>query len=230
MSKMKTKIQNLINKAEGTDNEHEAALFMSKAMELMQEHQIELHDLNQDDEINSTIGMTASGSAPSWKKKVMSQLARYYGCQVVLCDCMVTLKNGRFVRGYKLDLIGPESARATTEIMFPFVVKQIQAAGNRLAKMNGTKAAREQRSVGNELVFRIGRLNAENKIATEAKQHQVPGLIRTDQVIAFRDQKYANLSKGRGSRLSSGAGAAGAAGKISLSRQVGSGSSQKRIG
>ena len=139
MSNMKTKIQALIAKAEGTDNEHESAIFMAKAIDLMQKHQIELHDLNVDDKIHVTIGMTATRSAPSWKRKILSALAQYYGCQTVLDSHYIKTKTGKRVPGYSLELVGPESARVTTELMFPFVIKQIMASGNKLARKRVVK-------------------------------------------------------------------------------------------
>ncbi len=49
-TKIKSKIAALLAKARGTDNEHEAAAFMGKAQEMLEQHQIDMGDLIDGDD------------------------------------------------------------------------------------------------------------------------------------------------------------------------------------
>lgn len=64
IQKIKARIMALLAKANGTDNEHEAEAFLAKAMELMQQYQLDVSDMvDADDPILHHTGMSEQGQA-----------------------------------------------------------------------------------------------------------------------------------------------------------------------
>lgn len=225
--KIKSKIAALLAKAKGTDNEHEAAAFMAKAQEMLEQHQIDIGDLlDADDPVNKGGIYDASGKwVPSWHKDLYNALARLYGCRPIQVNYYVGLK-----RTWRVELVGRESAVATTELMFPWIKDECNRLGRELAKETGVDAARGQRSVGNALVLRIQKLcreMVEDRPRTEAAAKNA--LVTLDRVNQVVEQLYPNLKAGRKTTISTSKSATAAAASIGLHRQA-TGSSALRIG
>lgn len=114
-------IKALLAKAAGTDNEAEASIFATKAHDMMEQYQIEVSDVLRDDPIDRNKPYSATTSSPSYKKFLWRSLARYYGCKTMLHWVSHT--------EYEIHIVGRESARVTTELMYPFIMKQVRDAG-----------------------------------------------------------------------------------------------------
>lgn len=225
MSNIKTKIEKILAKAKGTNNEAEAAVFLAKAEAMMEEHQINIFDLGEDDPIGQYVGLTGTPSSPTWQRHIMNQLARYYGAR---CVRSRVYRNGR--EEFDLFIAGPESARITTELMYPFILEQIRKLGRESAPSMGLKPEAAIRRVANAFAHTLAQKNAEKDVrkpatATAAKH----ALVTVNALDAWMDEQWPSLTKGRGRATSTNAAAREAAGKVSLHRQTG-GASALRIG
>lgn len=233
-SKIIAKIKALIAKAEGTDNEHEAATFMAKAQELLAQHQIDASALgsNPDDPvIIKRDGFKQTDSSPSWYKDLYVALGYLYGCRAVKNPCLLQTPTGKTRWGYAIELTGRESAIVTAELMYPWVRKQCMVEGLRLSKITGEPSNKQSRRVGNALVRRIYRLialekakNAEPK--TDAARN---ALVIQDEVDRVFDEAYPNLGKARNVSTSTDYLSHQAAQGIGLHRQAG-GETQLQLG
>lgn len=225
---IKDKISKILAKANGTDNEDEAAIFMAKAQELMEKHQIDLDDLGQDDPMGRFVGLTGTSSSPTWMRHLMTSLAVFYGATTVRT---FSRRDGK--EYFDLNICGAESARMTVELMFPFVVEQVRKEGRKEAKNMGLAAEAAIRRVANALVHRIQRMNAETQgkarqaIKTEAAKNAL--VVRGTALSRYLESEFGALRKGQSRATSTNAIAQQAAGRVSLHRQTGGGSSL-RIG
>lgn len=225
MDNIKSKIEKILAKARSTDNEAEAAIFLAKAEALMEEHQIGLLDLGSDDPMGKGIGMSGTPSSPTWQRHLMNQLATYYGARTVRCR---VYRNGR--EEFDLYVCGPESARVTTELMYPFVIEQIRKEGRAAAGAMGMKPEAAIRRVANALTHSLARMQAEKakeKPKTQAAAKNA--LVKVDALTAYMEAAWPHLVAGHGRPVSINAVAKSAASRVSLHRQAG-GSAAKQIG
>lgn len=224
-SKIKAKIAALLAKANGTDNEHEADTFLAKAMEMLDQHQLSMADLDdQEDPVKWYAGLDCTKWTASWQVDLYSAIARLYGCRSV--------KNHQW-KGFKLELVGRESATVTTELMFPWIKEQVNEKGRELFKAGGApNAANGARLVGNALVRRIWTLIREQEQAVGGPKTEAfakNALVSQDRVLQVMEEHYGKLDKGRATRTKSSGAAKALAGGIGLHRQAG-GSSTLKIG
>lgn len=226
-SKIKSKIQALLAKAAGTNNEHEAEAFMAKAMQMLQDHQLDLADLGDaSDPIIEKVGVSGASSGHAWKWKLMYHLSRYYGCQSIHCQRWEIVK-GKYVLHYDQKVIGPESAVVTLELMYPWIVQQVNAAAKDIAAVTGMSVQGQAKRVAAALLARIARLNAESKPSTDNKV-AAHALVLLDQVDAKFRELYPDTVTKRSGRSVSDRRSREAANGIGLSRQMG-GASQLRL-
>lgn len=228
LESIKRKIAAMLAKAQSTDSEAEAMAFMAKASAWMEEYQLEEWQLTggKEDVIGFTSIYHGTPAEPTWLYHVASALARFYGCRMIRKYVGVT-KTGKDNRlAFQLHAYGPESARITLELMYPFVVKQVKELGRKHWLMGYSRS--EQAGcvrVGNALLMRIQKLILDN----EAKAPSNPisrdrALVVVDQVNRLVEQHYPVLNKGRASKILSGGSAAQklAAG-IAIHRQLDNG-------
>lgn len=229
-SKIKSKIQALIAKAQGTSNEHEAEAFMAKAMQLLQEHQLDLADLGDAaDPIIERVGVKGAASGHVWKWKLMYHLAVYYGCQSIHCPVYVAGKDGKRVMGYEQRLIGPESAVTTLELMYPWICDQVRTSAKEIALVTGMSEQGQAKRVATALIIRVNALN----VAARAKAAPVTrvaanALQLLDQVQAKFKELYPDVKDKRTGQARSDRMSREAAQGIGLSRQMG-GADQLRL-
>lgn len=225
--KIKTRIAALIAKAKGTDNEHEAAAFIAKAEELLEQYQIDAAELGDDgDVVRQHNGLFADGKqVKTWHLAVYRQLGLYYGCKSIRVDTHL---------GPRQELVGRESAIVTTDLMFAFIKDECNRLGNELRRAGGaSNRDNGARLVGNALALRIAKLirkrdalNA-NAPTTQAAKNS---LLVLDQVTALYEQLYPDRRKLAGRTLNTSASARDLASTIGLSREVHSGSAALQIG
>lgn len=227
---LKTKIGALIAKAEGTDNANEASVFMAKAVEMMNKHQISIAELGEDDPMGTDENFTGTSGSPTWRNHLLHAVSRYYGGKCV--------KKHITHKSFIMEVNGSESVRVTIDLMFEFIVKQVRQAGRELAEQQGVKADPIIRFVANALVERINNLVYEaRKLDEETGQSAEVKLALTkagkelatvDELKAYVEGKYKNLGSGIQKRRGTSDGARAAANKVSLNRQVG-GKAQVRL-
>lgn len=234
-TKIKQRIQALLAKAQGTDNEHEAAAFMAKAEQLLEEHQIELWQLGDaDDLMGSDIMFSGTSSSPTWRRHLLFAVAKYYGCRSVRQFTPKQTRSGMDYTGFDIHIIGRESSRITVNLMMPFILEQCNEAGRRLFRQgHAGSAAALTRRVANALCARIQRLiyEQERAVASGAKGSalQSRALVVVDELKSFIDKEFGKLSKPTTRVKSTTAAARDAAERVSLYRQTG-GAGQLKIG
>lgn len=133
IEKLKSKILALLRKAEGTDNEHEADTFASKARELMDQHRLTMRDLTT---MSDPMGRTVVLCPYDNREYVVMAAAagRYLGCDV-LTNKVWSESKRRMVRG--VIFLGRESARVTAELLTPFWWSQCNRRGRRKHREDG---------------------------------------------------------------------------------------------
>lgn len=212
---IKARIAKLLAKAEGTSNQFEADSFMAKVNELLEEHQIEMHEVRakigaDNDPMGKQDGETNLYASIKWARDVAGALAQYYGCRFVYW---------RRGNHFAYQVIGRESARMTFEIMLPFIITQTKLQAKKLwAEQGGQSLSVWEREVGQALYLRIWRLvpKAEERRDELTKNALVP----VNDVQAFMDAEFGELKKGKTVKLSFGNAARDAAEKVSLNVQT----------
>lgn len=221
--KIKQRIMALLAKARGTDNEHEAEAFLAKAMEMMQQYQLDVADMvDADDPILHHVGLSMAESGHAWRWKLYSAVAQLYGCQSIHVD--VGLRpgsKGKLTPWYEQRLVGRESAIITTDLMFPWIVEQVRSKAKEIAKLTGMSEQGQAKRVAAALISRIHRLIREQRESTPTTAAGKNALVVLNQVVAKYEELYpsAETMKSRGS-VSDGLSKAAAEG-IGLHRQTG---------
>lgn len=216
--RMKKIIAQLLAKAKSTDNEHEAAAFIAKAEDLLEQYQIDLSELgDESDKVRSHTGLDADGKwVASWHRHVYRALGQYYGCKSIKVHT---------AKGYRQELVGRESAIVTTDLMFVFIKGECNRLGRELKANGGAPTdANGARLVGNALVARIFKLIREREERDlDAPQTAAAknSLIVLDQVVALFEQLHPDMKMGKMSGTKTTASAKELAGSIGLHRQAG---------
>lgn len=212
-SKIKSKIAALLAKAKGTDNENEASIFLAKAMELLEIHQLSMSDLDDaNDPVRHDSGLDGTKWVASWQRDVFRALGKLYGCHSV--------KN-MVAGGYYQELVGRESSIITTKLMFDYVKGECNRLGRQLYQSGAAESnAQGARHVGNALVRRIFELcPKDDKPRTDAVGQNA--LVTKSRVMQVVDEHYGKLQQGRGARTKTSGSARELAAGIGLHRQAG---------
>ena len=237
LNAVKAKIAKLLAKAQGTDNENEAAAFMAKVEEMLDEYQLEHWQITSHaDPMGFDMLYEGTSSSPTWQRHLLGATAQYYGCKMVRRRGLWKLKKtgkGGSSDNFELDVIGRESSRVTVQLMYPFIVEQCRQAGRKLwNEGHGGTADQLTRRVANALVFRIYRLIDERErapVTAVSTSKNARALVVVNEIKAFVDGQYGKLSSGIARARSTTHAATQAASGISIERQV-RGEGQKRIG
>jgi len=212
MSKIIKKINNLLAKAEGTDNEHESELFMAKVHELLEAHQLELSDLGtldtEDPVIHDKEGVKVS-KVYSWSKTLMTAISRYYGCRIVW-------QTHRSFIHY--DVFGRESAVATFHAMQPYIFRAVKRKSRELVNEEKvTTIAKGNTAVANAMAARLNRLTRDKP---QSLENGYNALVPVNQIDELMDKIYpdanSKMLKGNKTNLA----ARMAANSISLNAQA----------
>jgi len=214
LESIKSKIAALLAKAESTNNAFEAEAFMAKVNELLEKHQIEMHEIRgaqgDKDPVGAADGETNIYVSIGWARNVASSLARYYGCRTIW------FKIGNHLR---YEVMGRESARQTFELMLPFIISQVKQQAKRLRADNASITESVwQREVGQALWVRIH--NMIPKAEERRAELSANALIPVDEVDAFFDARHPTATKGKPKPVRFTEAARDAASKISLHVQA----------
>lgn len=227
---VKRKINALIAKAQGTDNEHEALAFMAKATEMLERYQLELWQLGDaGDPVGDDVMFVYRDATPSMNDHhVLSAIAKYYGCRVVRTSRSVANKVGRIVTERSYHIIGRESSRITTQLMFPFIMEQCHEAGKRLAARGHGSASKCTLRVVNSVIIRIHKLTNDATEAAKTPETASRALVVVNELQAYIDNAYGKLQQNRATTIGTTSAARAEAEKVSLHRQT-TGASALRI-
>jgi hypothetical protein len=228
MDKIAQRIQKILDKANSTDSDAEAAMLMQKVHNMLDKHGMDLLELGKLDEDPLGVQKGAVECAPSekWQVRLIQQVARYYGCQTVYKPGYINRLNG-FRCPTTISLAGRESARMTVKAMWPFIRQQVRALGRQLAKETGRGPSSEVNAVANALTLRIHRLVEQQESVVPQKTRNA--LVPVDEIEAVLAEAFPDLVGGKKVRISSNSKARDAASKVSLYRQTGSSRGQKRL-
>lgn len=206
------KIRALLAKAQADGaSDAERDIFLAKAQELMEKHQVELFQLHVNDPIGMTDGVVAQSGPPKYKADVQVALALYYGLHPVLS------RRGKHII---VRLCGPESARITVELLTPFVWAQVcDRAGTLAASGRCINKAAGIREIAKALQVRLWHMT-EAKKAQPAQEGTSFSLVVVNATEAFLAQQFPKLKEGRERTISTGATARELAATISVSQQV----------
>ncbi|QIG67686.1 DUF2786 domain-containing protein [Rhizobium phage RHph_Y17] len=209
---IKKKIAALLAKAENTDNPFEADSFMAKVNELLEKHQIEMHEVRKAgdaDPMGKEKGETNIYASMSWAKDVANALARYYGCR------FLWWRRGNHTL---YEVVGRESARATFELMLPFVLSQVKQQASRIVRTQGSTVSVMSREIGQALTIRIF------KMIPKVEEHRAElarnALVPVNDVQAFIDSEYASIKVSKPKTFNYTKAAQDAAEKVSLHAQA----------
>lgn len=229
-AKLIDRINALLAKAKGTDNEHEADAFMTKAAALMEEHQISVSQLGHDaeDVVADRAGFEQGAGSHVWVSNLYHDLARLYGCRTYF-------QQGWSSKGRRttVHVIGRESAKVTLDLMHPFIVQQVRAEAKRLYLITGMSVQGQAKRIGAALRYRIWKLIQEQEsaegqaIKTDAARQNA--LVTTNQVVALFDEVTGDMKTRKGGRNVTDSLAVAAASRVSLARQM-DGSNQLKLG
>lgn len=229
IQKIKVRITALLAKANGTDNEHEAAAFLAKAMDMMQQYQLDIVDMvDAGDPVLKHVGMTAAESGHSWRWKLYSAVAQLYGCKSIHVGKMVPGKGGKMVPGYEQVAVGRESAIITTDLMYPWIVQQVKDAAKAIAKVSGMSEQGQAKRVAAALISRIHKIIKDQADTAPTTAAGKNALIVLDQVKACYDDFYPETRALRTRSATTDGLSRKAADGIGLNRQT-SGRSQLRL-
>lgn len=195
LEKLKDKIAKLLAKAEGTKNEAEAAAFMAKVNELLELHQIEMHEIRgrfgrEADPFGHEDGTANIYTSAVWYRGVAVALSKYYGCEFVY------VKKGPFI---KYTLVGRQSSRVTTELMLPFIITQVALVARKyMAEQQALGYRIHERAaaghIGAALQDRIWRLINANKMHRSDLESKA--LVPVDNAEEYMSNVWGRLGKG----------------------------------
>lgn len=213
---IKLKIAALLAKAESTTNEFEAAAFMAKVNELLEKHQMEMHEVRSaresaSDPMGKEKGETNVYASMLWARDLGGAVARYYGCKFFYW------KKGNH---FTYEVLGRESARTTFELMFPFILTQVKLQAKRLDGETGNAKSRSvlERQVGQALMIRVDRLahaNAQHRVVLTGK-----GLVPVDDLVAAEAEFFPKVKIMKAKSIYLDPDAVEAAEKIGLHHQA----------
>lgn len=233
-------IRALIAKANGTDNAAEADIFMAKAHELLEKHQLDLGTtLNADDPIEHFEGLDQAATSHKWNRELYRALGALYGCKHFR-QCYYAknadgtwkyTSKGEPELRYKSILTGRASAIMTTKLMYPWVCEQVRLHAKEISKLTGMSEQGQAKRVGAALVNRIWQMviEARKNDAAPKTAGERNALATIDLVEAAFNARHPNQTKIKARSTVSDNLSREAAGKIGLHQQAGH-SSALRLG
>lgn len=179
---------------------------MSKVNELLERHQLEMHEVRKDaDPMGHENGDTTLYASMSWAKDFVFAVCAYYGGEGIV-----------HVYGNKrtYTVIGRESVRTTVNLMLPYILTQLRRAGRKHAARYGYSESVSTREVANALILRLYR--EARKQAVHRAELSGKGLIPVSDTAAYKEEHFNHAKEARQRSWDHGQNAAELAGKIAL--------------
>lgn len=225
------KIRKIIAKADSTSHPEEAAVFMEKALKLMEDHGLsllELGRLDSDDPVGVDKQFYESTITTEWRQTLATQLAQYYGCRLIVLRNKTMF--GKIESIYH-SVAGRESARITYQLMWPYVLRQVMkqaAEANRNGEYN--HPSQGYKAVAEALAVRLVWLN-KNKATATPPQTGVNALVPIDLIQLAIDEAFEGGTRPTGpKKVKFNANAMQRASSISLNHQTTAGPAVRKIG
>lgn len=162
MAKIADTIRALLAKAASTEFEHEAEVFLAKAHELMEKHQLDASDLENDDPLGHEDAYEVRNPyGTDWDFGILFPLARYFGCKAIRIDTTHRYNDGKVKPAFKMEIVGRESARITVIEMHKYLVATIKKIGLEKSKQNLREFRKYRKNHWDEMVWTGDYLNAD---------------------------------------------------------------------
>lgn len=162
MAKIIDTIKALLAKAASTEFESEAEVFLAKAHELMEKHQLEAEDLETDDPLgHERIYEVRNPYGTDWDFALLFPLARYFGCQAIRIDGLHWYKDGKLKPKFEMEIIGRESARITVIEMHKYLVATVKKLGLEKSKLKLREFRKFRKDHWGDMVWTGEYLNAD---------------------------------------------------------------------
>lgn len=154
-SKLIDKVQKLLAMAnDATVGEEEAAAFMAKAMQMLQEHNMSLLDLEEAEVSVSNPVVSMIWAPPAagtlWKMGVAFQAAKVYMCQTLTTKAM-QIVDGKLKSHDAFIIVGRKASIEVTKSMVEYVFD----TGRRMSKEYGNDVRKKHSGVTNAQVKKI---------------------------------------------------------------------------
>jgi len=212
VDKIKDKISKLLAKANGTENKAEAAAFMAKVEELLEQHQLEIGDVVKTDPLERTIVFVAPITPRDWQRMVPNIVCQYFGCKMF---------TQRQRQATLCVAVGRESTRVTTELMLPFILEQLREQAAEYRKKTLFSSRKAMDDVCAAFVIRVNQLIHARRTVAEAHGSKERALVLIDEADAWMNEHMADLKKGKAVNLETNALAAEYADRVKLDRNLG---------
>jgi hypothetical protein len=228
--RIKSIIQSLLAKARGTDNEHEAEAFLSKAMDMMRQYQLDVSDMvDESDPILNHVGLKGAKSGHAWRWKLYRAVGVLYGCEGIYVEVGYAMdadgnfirKNGKLTEMFEYRLVGRESAIITTDLMYPWIVSQVREHAKRLAPQTGMSEQGQAKRVAAALITRIWSLISAQKKTAPSTPSGKNALVVLEQVKAAFAEHYPSTELMKRGSSTTDSLSREAANSIGLHRQTG---------
>lgn len=230
------KIAGLMAKANGTENEHEAAAFAAKAQEMLARHNLtEMDVLKQAaKQSGEVVGEMAVDNkyATGWRVDLMNAVCGFYFCRLLLQSYYDTSARGGMIRRKRFLVIGKPHNAAIASSMFTYLEKTtLRLAREWMRSEYGCRAEQLdfERGCGLRLAQRLREMTREQQQQRAAATYTgttLPALYDAESkaIEQFLLGRKIGKSRGRGSSIYGRGGAAGikAGSSVSLQTQVGS--------
>lgn len=216
------KIAALMAKANGTENEHEAAVFAAKAQEMLATHNLTLMDVLEgiDAECSETvtqIEVENKHTPADWHKRLLGAVARLYFCRSLFC-------------GSKFLLVGKPHNVAVAASMFGYLKKTTERLALDWARADSdivslSECLNFKHACGLRLAERLYRMFQEQQGSVSPTGTTLPALYEseTKAIDEFLARVYPNRTPGLiNEEILGRGGVAGyrAGGEIGLQTQV----------
>jgi hypothetical protein len=185
MSKIADTVRALLAKAASTEFEHEAEVFLAKAHELMEKHQLSSADLEKDDPLGAENAYEVKNPyGTDWDFGILFPLARYFGCKAIRIDTVALYKDGKYKPSFKMEIVGRESARITVIEMHKYLVATIKKLGLEKSKLNLREFRKFRKNHWDEMVWTGEYLNAD-----QIRRRIGNAMIERLAILAYREEK-----------------------------------------
>ena len=185
-----------------SDNEHEAALAMSKATELIEKHKLSMAELTDAETsqveteavIKDESPIFAAGRISSWKTNLVSAIAKINGCKLIKYTGQGYAVGGQ--RGSKLVIFGRPSDIGNTRFLLAFAITQL----TRLAPKGQGKEYANSWYLGAVEGIRLQMNDAKKKVQAGASSYALIKLDnRVKEVDSYIADTIGKLRKGASS-------------------------------
>jgi hypothetical protein len=185
MAKIAELVKALLAKAASTEFEAEAEVFLAKAHELMEKHQLSADDLEKDDPLGAEDAYEVKNPyGTDWDFGILFPLARYFGCKCIRIEKDHLYPNGKWKSKFTMEIMGRESARTTVIEMHKYLVSTIRKIGLEKSKQDLREFRKYRKNHWDEMVWTGEYLNAD-----QIRRRIGNAMIERLAILAYREEQ-----------------------------------------